>query len=59
MRFNHMELTFPVGTLTKEFKEEVERVLRIDPRMVRCRRRGGRSAVSHPDARSRSVHPVG
>jgi hypothetical protein len=24
MRFNHMELTFPVGTLTKEFREEVD-----------------------------------
>src|SRR5271168_3730223 len=24
MRFNHMELTFPVGTLTKDFKEEID-----------------------------------
>ena len=24
MRFNHMEMTFPVGTLTKEFREEVD-----------------------------------
>jgi len=24
MRFNHMELTFPVGTLTKEFREEID-----------------------------------
>ena len=24
MRFNHMELTFPVGTLTQEFKEEID-----------------------------------
>jgi hypothetical protein len=24
MRFNHMELTFPVGTLTKEFRDEVD-----------------------------------
>jgi hypothetical protein len=24
MRFNHMELTFPVGTLTEEFREEVD-----------------------------------
>jgi len=24
MRFNHMELTFPRGTLTKEFREEVD-----------------------------------
>ena len=24
MRFNHMELTFPVGTLTQEFREEVD-----------------------------------
>ena len=24
MRFNHMELTFPVGTLTREFREEVD-----------------------------------
>jgi hypothetical protein len=24
MRFNHMELTFPVGTLTNEFKEEID-----------------------------------
>src|ERR1700735_454920 len=24
MRFNHMELTFPVGTLSKEFQEEVD-----------------------------------
>ncbi len=24
MRFNHMELTFPVGTLTTEFREEVD-----------------------------------
>ena len=24
MRFNHMELTFPEGTLTKEFREEVD-----------------------------------
>ncbi len=24
MRFNHMELTFPVGTLTKEFREVVD-----------------------------------
>jgi hypothetical protein len=24
MRFNHMELTFPPGTLTKEFREEVD-----------------------------------
>jgi hypothetical protein len=24
MRFNHMELTFPIGTLTKEFREEVD-----------------------------------
>jgi hypothetical protein len=24
MRFNHMELTFPVGTLTPEFREEVD-----------------------------------
>ena len=24
MRFNHMELTFPVGTLTAEFREEVD-----------------------------------
>ncbi len=24
MRFNHMELTFPVGTLTKEFCEEID-----------------------------------
>ena len=24
MRFNHMELTFPQGTLTKEFREEVD-----------------------------------
>jgi hypothetical protein len=24
MRFNHMELTFPTGTLTKEFREEID-----------------------------------
>jgi len=24
MRFNHMEMTFPVGTLTREFREEVD-----------------------------------
>jgi len=24
MRFNHMEMTFPVGTLTQEFREEVD-----------------------------------
>ena len=24
MRFNHMELTFPRGTLTKEFREEID-----------------------------------
>jgi hypothetical protein len=24
MRFNHMEMTFPVGTLTEEFREEVD-----------------------------------
>lgn len=24
MRFNHMELSFPVGTLTKEFREDVD-----------------------------------
>ncbi len=24
MRFNHMELTFPVGTLTQEFREEID-----------------------------------
>jgi hypothetical protein len=24
MRFNHMELTFPTGTLTKEFREKVD-----------------------------------
>jgi hypothetical protein len=24
MRFNHMEMTFPVGTLTKEFREEID-----------------------------------
>ena len=24
MRFNHMELTFPQGTLTKDFREEVD-----------------------------------
>jgi len=24
MRFNHMELTFAVGTLTKDFKEEID-----------------------------------
>ncbi len=24
MRFNHMELTFPVGTLTEEFREEID-----------------------------------
>lgn len=24
MRFNHMEMTFPIGTLTKEFREEVD-----------------------------------
>ncbi len=24
MRFNHMELTFPVGTLTQKFREEVD-----------------------------------
>ena len=24
MRFNHMELTFPVGTLTEQFREEVD-----------------------------------
>ena len=24
MRFNHMELTFPAGTLTKEFREDVD-----------------------------------
>src|SRR5580700_4920754 len=24
MRFNHMELTFPVGTLTAEFREELD-----------------------------------
>jgi hypothetical protein len=24
MRFNHMELTFPVGTLTKDFREEID-----------------------------------
>jgi hypothetical protein len=24
MRFNHMELTFPAGTLTKQFREEVD-----------------------------------
>jgi len=24
MRFNHMELTFPTGTLTREFREEVD-----------------------------------
>ena len=24
MRFNHMELTFPQGTLTKEFREEID-----------------------------------
>ena len=24
MRFNHMELSFPRGTLTKEFRDEVD-----------------------------------
>jgi hypothetical protein len=24
VRFNHMELTFPTGTLTKEFREEID-----------------------------------
>jgi len=24
MRFNHMELTFPVGTLTEQFREEID-----------------------------------
>jgi hypothetical protein len=24
MRFNHMELTFPVGSLTREFREEID-----------------------------------
>ena len=24
MRFNHMEMTFPVGTLTKSFREEID-----------------------------------
>ena len=24
MRFNHMELTFPTGTLTREFREEID-----------------------------------
>jgi len=24
MRFNHMELTFPLGTLTRQFREEVD-----------------------------------
>jgi hypothetical protein len=24
MRFNHMEMTFPVGTLTQEFREEID-----------------------------------
>ena len=24
MRFNHMELTFPLGTLTTEFREQVD-----------------------------------
>ena len=24
MRFNHMELTFPVGTLTDEFRNELD-----------------------------------
>ncbi len=24
MRFNHMELTFPVGSLTKDFREEID-----------------------------------
>jgi hypothetical protein len=24
MRFNHMELTFPRGTLTDEFREEID-----------------------------------
>ena len=24
MRFNHMEMTFPVGTLTKDFREEID-----------------------------------
>ena len=24
MRFNHMELTFPIGSLTREFREEID-----------------------------------
>ena len=24
MRFNHMELTFPIGSLTQEFREEID-----------------------------------
>ena len=24
MRFNHMELTFPIGTLTESFREEID-----------------------------------
>ena len=28
MRFNHMEITFPVGTLTDEFRNELDAFLR-------------------------------
>ena len=59
MRFNHMELTFPVGTLTQEFREEVDAFYGsvfgwrgLDTEVV-----GQTCHILH--ARPRPVHPVG
>ena len=52
MRFNHMELTFPVGSLTTALREEIDALLRLDLRLEGLRHRRGRAVLPSvmPDA---------
>ena len=59
MRFNHMELTFPIGQSDRGAAGRDRRLLRCDLRMG-CARHGCRRAVlSSVDARPGSVHSPG
>ena len=52
MRFNHMELTFPRGTLTKEFREEIDGFYGAVFGWTGPRHQSRWSALPHPAARS-------
>ena len=40
MRFNHMEMTFPLGTLTATFRDDIDAFYGLDLRLERARHRG-------------------